>query len=320
MRRAGTALVGVLGLLVLLVGCSSSAHPVRLSHDWSGVTGFELATIGGQRIVVGIDPRKGQARSLIRLPHRDDEDQVADPELVRGPHGSTLLFRPLASGRTEVDRLDAPSRSLVRRKVLGAGASLAAWTGGWAELDQDGTRTSIGGPDSKATLPFVADANAADNQGHLCVASHSEPGPDRGAVIDVRTGSVGPVRRLPARATLGCWDGRILTVVSGAQTGNDVPSISVARGALTRIIVSAGMIQSVTVDSGRVYVVDWLRGLDWVMVADLASGDAVRTVPVDQLGYVDDAYFSEGHLVLTSDNTYAILDPTTWTSRRFRIR
>lgn len=104
-------------LLMICAGLTAAAGcgpgGVVLGHDWAAAQILVISTVNGQRVVVGVDPVKGKAESLVVIPSRGDDDDVLAPRIFEISNHRWYVTVPQKSGSSTVYRVDAASQSLV---------------------------------------------------------------------------------------------------------------------------------------------------------------------------------------------------------------
>ncbi|MET9294427.1 hypothetical protein [Streptomyces sp. NPDC003077] len=93
----------------LTTGCGGPGG-VELGTDWKGAQTFALAKVSGLVTVVGINPGKATAESLVAVPTQEDDDEVISPQITELADGRRLLSVPRKDGKPdrlyEVNRKD----------------------------------------------------------------------------------------------------------------------------------------------------------------------------------------------------------------------
>jgi hypothetical protein len=315
--RTRTSLSLLLAALSL-AACSSSSG-VDVSHDWSGVHGYVVADVNGLETVVGIDTDHGQARSLVVIPQRSDDDAAEGPLISRNGTGMTYLQRPTDAGPSTLYRLAVGDSAANRVGTLSGQSRLYPISNGWAEVGPGpgGSTVRLLGSDlkvrSRLNIPVRPDVVATDGRSRVCIASNTETS-SAVVAVDLQNGAVGRLEAYPAPIdALACRDGKPLIAISGAigAASKAAPEIRLTDGKPDRIEVIRGRLDGFVVSLGRAYAVVAVRKSLYVLVVDLANGRTLSTHLLRGLQVADDVFLTSGGLVVAGGNSAAVFNPGT---------
>lgn len=316
MRTAAATLAAV--ALAGTVGCSGPGG-VSVSKDWGGVTGVVLASVSGQRTVVGIDTAHNRARSLIVVPDRQSDDTVRSATLTRRSDGATYLMQPQTNGSAQVYAIPKGSDSIDGIGTLAGGGTLYPTSTGWITVTEAGSGgraqawTAALGRGRSYPLPLTPRSVATDGRDAVCVSDLGDAG-TRAAALDVGTGTVSAPSSAPGLVTaaVACWHGA--PVVAGAVAasgGAGAVTVRVQRGAPARVLFSAGRVDQFVVSGDTATAVLGTEGGLRLLVVNLSTGQLTRTVAVPRLAVADDFYTDGSHWVIAGDKQAAVIDRAT---------
>lgn len=315
MRRLVAAALAA-AALTASAGCSGSGG-VTVSKDWSGVTGVVLASVSGQRTVVGVDTAHNRARSLIVVPDKQSDDHVRSAALSRRSDGTTYLSQPQTNGSALVYSIGKGSDSVDGVGTLAGGGTLYPTAAGWVTVLQSGTggraqawSTALDRGRSYP-LPITPRSVATDGHDAVCVSDLGDAG-TRAAALNVGTGTVSGAASAPGlvTASVGCWRGA--PVVAGTVDGGSGPvTVQVQRSSPVRVLFSAGRLDRFVVTGDLATAVLGTDSGLQLLVVDLTSGRITRTVPVPKLAVADDFFTDGSHWVIAGDDRAAVVDRAT---------
>ena len=105
------SLLMICAVLTAISGCGPGG--VFVGHNWAAAQILMMSPVNGQRVVVGVDPVKRKAESLLVIPSRKDDDDVLAPRIFEMSGHRWYVMVPQKSGSSTMYRVDAASESLV---------------------------------------------------------------------------------------------------------------------------------------------------------------------------------------------------------------
>ncbi|MDF6044305.1 hypothetical protein LRD69_19625 [Streptomyces sp. JH14] len=334
--RAALLLVAFGSTAALTTACSGPGG-VDLGNDWQGSRTFALADVDGLVTVVGINPDKPRAESLVVVPQQADDDDAISPHIVELADGRWLLTVPRKGGkpdrRYEIDRkdhtLDGMTGDERLRRIL-PGKSLVAEVAGLPD-----TKSASGAAESSVLVrdpanwttkrvikvPGIIDLAASDPASDtICLGSDS--GGTRISVADLANGRVTSVsvpKGLDVK-DLACPSGHPVIVGSPAAGRSGDVKVSLTRSAAETVVrVDGGRVDAVAA-TGSSLVVAVATGNDTELVeVDSASGKELhRARTKDLAASLNITPSSTGWLVYT-ENTVTRVNLATGEAKRFDL-
>ncbi len=287
-----------LATALTLGGCGPAG--VTVAEDWTGYSFYALASVGGQRVVVGVDPAGRRTANLVVVPSRADDDTVLAPSMARAGAETTLLAVPRTGGRAgQLYMVDRASASLSVVGTLENGRSLIA-AGSVLASVADGRPTRVINPETWLVTREVAAVEASGyaagsrQRPVLCVASPTPAGLT-GQAIELTSGAVLASVEVPGTPVLGlaCSAQRPLVLVgapgpAGVTADLGAGTLTVAGGSLAEALVTDAAIAVAVSDN-----------VDTTLIELSADGTReVRRSVVDGFPAVAGLYAVEGGYLL----------------------
>ncbi|MET7859491.1 hypothetical protein ABZS81_20145 [Streptomyces sp. NPDC005318] len=333
-------LLAALSTAALTTACSGPGG-VDLGNDWQGSRTFALADVDGLVTVVGINPDKPGAESLVVVPQQADDDDSISPHIVELADGRWMLTVPRKGGkpdrRYEVDRkdhtLDGMTGDERLRRTL-AGKTLVAEVAGLPDSKSaTGTAESsvlVRDPANWTTkrvleVPGTIDLAASDPASDtICLGSG--PGDGSGGtrisvadLTDGRIASVSVPKGLDVK-DLACPSGHPVIVGSPAAGRSGDVKVSLTRSAAETVVqVDGGRVDAVAA-TGSSIVVAAATGNDTELVeVDATSGKELHRARIKDLAAsLNITPISKGWLVY-AENTVTRVNLTTGKAKQFNL-
>lgn len=343
-RPARTVLVLVLAslgsALALTTACSGPGG-VDLGHDWKGSRTFALAKVNGLVTVVGINPDKPGAQSLVVVPQQADDDDAVSPHIVELADGRWLLTVPRKGGkpdrRYEVNLKDhtldgmtgaerlrrtLPGKTLVAEVAGLADTKTANGTAASSVLVRDPANwTTVRELKVPGTIGLAASDPATDT---VCLGSSTGGSGNTTSVsvAGLTDGKVTPVA-VPSGLDvkgLACPSGHPVLVGSPASAKSGGVKVTLARTAAETVVtVDGGRVDAVAATASSI-VVAAATGNDTELVeVDAGSGKELHRAQVKGLAAALNLTPSTAGWLLYAEKTVTRVDLTTGKTKQFDL-
>ncbi|OKI09811.1 hypothetical protein A6A06_04025 [Streptomyces sp. CB02923] len=337
--RAALLLAALGSTAALTTACSAGPGGVELGDDWDGSRTFALAKVDGLVTVVGINPDRAHAQSLVAVPqHSDDEDAVS-PHIARLADGRWMVTVPRKDERPDrrylVNRkdhtLDGVTAGDERLRRILPGKTLVGEAAGMPDA-----RTASGGPAStvlardpadwstkrelkvSGTIGFAASDPASDT---VCLGSGSDDRTEV-SVANLTDGKVTPVAvpdGFDVKA-LACKAGRPVVAGSDADGKSGQVKVSVDGGAdATTVSVNGGRVDAVQA-AGSSIVVAAAKGKDTELVeVDATSGKELHRARIKDLAASLNITPTKAGWLVYAENTVTRVNLATGETKQFDL-
>ncbi|KUN94491.1 hypothetical protein [Streptomyces caeruleatus] len=334
-------LLAALGTTAALTTACSGPGGVDLGTDWKGSSTFALAKVDGLVTIVGINPDKARAESLVVVPQQADDDDSVSPHIVRLADGRWLLTVPRKDGkpdrRYQVDRkdhtLDGVTGDERLRRIL-PGKSLVAEVAGLPDA-----KSSSGAAASSVLVRKPADWTTTRElkvPGTVTLAA-SDPASDTvclgagqgtGTKISTARLTDGKVTSVDVPSgldvqDLACPSGRPVIVgspASGSSAKSGAVKVTLTRGdGETAVSVAGGRVDAVAATDSSIVVAAATGGDTELVEIDTTTGKELHRARVKGLtGPLSLTDTSAGWLVYAED-TVTRVNLTTGKSKQFDL-
>ncbi|PRH79641.1 hypothetical protein C6N75_08355 [Streptomyces solincola] len=309
-----------------------------LGHDWKRASTFALAKVDGLVTVVGINPEKPEAQSLVVVPQQADDDDAVSPHIAHLADGRWILTVPRKNGkpdrRYEINRsehtLDALtgderlSRTLPGSSLL---AEVAGLPDGKSPSGEPESSVLVKNPNGwtttrKLKIPGTIDFAASDSASDTICLGSSSNSATKVSTVNLADGSIN-FAPVPAGLTVGglaCPAGHPVIAGSPARGTADEVSVALTRHpAATAITVDGGRLDAIAATHSSL-VIAAAQGNDTELVeVNAATGQELHRARIKDLAAsLNITHTASGWLVYAED-TVTRVNLTTGKTRQFAL-